>query len=123
MKKGISIIVVIVTILVALLYFQFNYTKKTNELGNANQIEGLTVFTDNNPILEYEFLGTVKVDTSKLQDAEYDHIRDQLIIKAKTQFANAQGIIITPKDKKAVVVKFHNIVDGISSPSGFSLEA
>ena len=108
MKKGISILVVIVTILVALLYFQFNYTKITNELGNANQIEGLTVFTDNNPILEYEFLGTVKVDTSKLQDAEYDHIRDQLILKAKTQFANAQGIIITPKDKKAVVIRFKN---------------
>ena len=108
MKKGISILVVIVTILVALLYFQFNYTKITNELGNANQIEGLTVFTDNNPILEYELLGKVKVDTSKLQDAEYDHIRDQLIIKAKTQFANAQGIIITPKDKKAVVIRFKN---------------
>lgn len=108
MKKGISILIVIVTILVVFLYLRFNYTKKTNELGNANQIEGLTVFTDNDPILEYEQLGTVNIDTSKLQDAEYDHMRDQLILKAKTQFANAEGIIIIPKDKKALVIHFKN---------------
>jgi len=108
MKKGISILVVILTIVVVFLYLRFNFTRKTDELGNANQIEGLTIFTDNNPIMEYEFLGTVNVDTSKLQDVEYDHIRDQLILKAKAQFANAEGIIITPKDKKAVVIRFKN---------------
>lgn len=108
MKKRISILVVTLTIIVVFLYLRFNYTRKTNELGNANQIGGLTVFTDNNPILEYEFLGTVNFDTSKLQDAEYDHIRDQLILKAKSQFANAEAIIITPIDKKAVVIRFKN---------------
>lgn len=106
MKKGISISVVILTIIVVFLYLRFNYTRKTHELGNANHIGGLTVFTDNDPILEYEFLGTVNVDTFKLQDVEYDHIRDQLILKAKTQFANAEGVIIIPKDKKAVVIRF-----------------
>lgn len=82
---------------------KINHIKKTPSLAIVSQIDGINVYTDNIPVLEYEFLGNVQINPN---ETEYDNLRNELVKKAKKQFASAEGIIISTKEKKAVVVDF-----------------
>jgi hypothetical protein len=58
-----------------------NYEPK-KATGEVEQMQGLYIFTDSKPVLDYEYLGTVKVTFAL--DAQYQGVRDKLIKKAKT---------------------------------------
>ena len=83
-----------------------NYEPK-KATGEVEQMQGLYIFTDSKPVLDYEYLGTVKVTFAL--DAQYQGVRDKLIIKAKTDFPTADGLIMQFKSggkDKCDAIKF-----------------
>jgi hypothetical protein len=83
-------------------------SKKTAEV---NRVMGLYVFTDSNPVMDYEKLGSVKVGTALALSDEYGAMRDALIKKAKKEYPNADAILCYPEVKgldavTADVIKF-----------------
>jgi hypothetical protein len=81
-----------------------NYQVK-KATAEVQSYENILVFTDSRPVMEYEYLGTVKITFAK----SHNDSRDGLIKKAKSEFPNAEGIIITVRPgqaDKADVIKF-----------------
>lgn len=78
---------------------EYVVSKKTAEVVT---IQNLKVFTDCDPVMDYEYLGTVKVRIS-LTD-QYNELRDILLKNAKKEYPNCEGIII--HSDKADVIKF-----------------
>lgn len=75
--------------------------------GEVDQMQGLYIFTDSKPVLEYEYLGTVKAAFA--WDSQYQGVRDNLIKKAKKDFPNADGLIMQFKSggtDKCDAIKF-----------------
>lgn len=106
MKKIIlgSMIGISLTTLVAFAIANYEPKKAT---GEVEQMQGLYIFTDCKPVLEYEYLGTVKATFS--MDSQYQGVRDKLIRKAKKDFPNADGIILQFKSggtDKCDAIKF-----------------
>ena len=91
MKKIIigSLIGISLTSLVAFTVANYEPKKAT---GEVEQMEGLYIFTDSKPVLEYEYLGTVKATFG--MDSQYQGVRDKLIKKAKKDFPSADGLIM-----------------------------
>jgi len=82
----------------------YRVSKKTAEVFT---IENLKVFTDCEPVLEYEYLGTV----SKIfaLSGQYEPLRNAIIQKAKKNYPTAEGIIfhfVNGGIDKADVIKF-----------------
>jgi len=77
-----------ITMLFAFAVITYEPNKKTAEV---EQMEGLYIFTDCEPVLEYEYLGTVKASIGF--SAQYQSVRNKLIKKAKKEFPNAEGLI------------------------------
>ena len=83
-----------------------NYEPK-KATGEVEQLQGLYIFTDSKPVLEYEYLGTVKATIG--WDSQYQGVRDKLIGKAKKDFPNADGLIMQFKSggtDKCDAIKF-----------------
>lgn len=81
-------------------------SKKTAEVAT---IQNLKVFTDSEPVMEYEYLGTVKNSVSLLGTGQYEPVRDDLIKRAKKAYPQADGIILhllNGGTDKADVIKF-----------------
>lgn len=76
------------TVLLAASTVNYQLKKSTAEV---EQIEGLYIFSDSKPVLEYEYLGTVKASIG--WDTQYQGVRNKLIKKAKKDFPNADGLI------------------------------
>ena len=75
---------------------------------DVEQFQGLYVFTNSKPVMEYDYLGTVK-STGMFQDANYVSVRDRLVKRAKKDFPTADGIILDLKRNaadQASVIKF-----------------
>jgi len=72
-----------------------NYQIKKS-IADVDQIQGLYIFVDSKPVMDYEYLGTVK-STVSLGDGQYTGVRDRIIKKAKKDYPQADGIIITFK--------------------------
>jgi hypothetical protein len=68
-----------------------NYQAK-RATGEVEQMQGLYIFTDSKPVLEYEYLGTVKATFGL--DSQYQGVRDKLIKKAKSDFPEADALIM-----------------------------
>ena len=68
-----------------------NYEPK-KATGEVEQMQGLYIFTDSKPVLEYEYLGTVKATFG--MDSQYSGVRDKLIKKSKKAFPTADGLIM-----------------------------
>ena len=84
-----------------------NYEAKKST-GEVDQFQGLFIFVDSKPVMEYEYLGTVKSSVS-LGDSQYTGVRDRIIKKAKKDFPEADAIILTFKSggsDKADAIKF-----------------
>lgn len=84
---------------------KYDPKKSTAEV---EQFQGLYVFVDANPVMEYEYLGTVKSSFS-LGDEQYTGVRDRLIKKCKKDYPLANGLILTFKTggaDKADAIKF-----------------
>lgn len=83
-------------------------SKKTAEV--QKQL-GLYVFTDCEPVMEYEKLGEVKAGSALAWSASYGSMRDALIKKAKKEYPNADAILCYPETDgmtsvRADVIKF-----------------
>ncbi len=91
MKKIIfgGIIGITLTTIVAFKIANYEPKKAT---GEVEQMQGLYIFTDSKPVLEYEYLGTVKAIIG--WDSQYQGVRDKLISKAKKEFPSADGVIM-----------------------------
>ncbi len=64
----------------------------------VEQLQGLYIFTDSKPLMEYEYLGTVSNKGSLgLGDTQYSGVRDKLISRCKKDYPQADGIIFTFK--------------------------
>lgn len=80
----------------------------TNKTAEVNKVDGLFVFTDSQPVKEYEKLGEVK-NVISMGGAQYSDLRDKLIKKAKKEHPTADAVILyfhTGSTDRAEVVKF-----------------
>ena len=78
--------------------------KKTAEVAT---IQNLKVFTDSEPVMEYEYLGTVKNGLSL--SGQYQPVRDGLIKRVRKDYPQADGVIlhlINGSADKADAIKF-----------------
>ncbi len=111
MKKSLKILVV-------LLLFQIS-TSSTNLFGQnniatVNKINGFYIFTDNQPLSEYEVIGEVNTSGHKDPDisrsgSQYQPVRDYLIKTARQVNYTADGLILTLVNggtDKALIIKF-----------------
>jgi hypothetical protein len=72
-----------------------NYEPKRST-AEVEQYQGLYIFVDSKPVIEYEYLGTVK-GTLTFGDTQYTGCRNRMIKKCKKEYPNADGLIITFK--------------------------
>lgn len=72
------------------------------QTAHADRFQNVYVFTDSKPVMEYEYLGTVKVKLGIT--GYYDETRDILIKNAKKEYPQLDAIII--REFKADVIKF-----------------
>jgi hypothetical protein len=61
---------------------------------DVHKLNGMAVFIESEPVLEYETLGDVKYDGTFGVSGQYQEVRDALIRKAKKKHKDADGIII-----------------------------
>lgn len=106
MKKLIFgiIIGILFTALISAGISEYVVNKKTAEV---TSIQNLKIFTDCEPVMEYEYLGTVK--GSMTVTGQYEPVRNVLIKKAKKEYPQAEGIILHLVNggiDKADVIKF-----------------
>jgi hypothetical protein len=105
--KKMTLGVIFGIVISSLLAFDDTAYEPTKATSEVEQMQGLYIFTDSKPVLEYEYLGTVK--TTFAVDVQYVGTRDKMIRKAKKKFPEAEGIIIQFKSggtDKGDVIKF-----------------
>jgi len=69
---------------------------------NVEILQGIRIFHDAKPVMEYEYLGTVKMTISLT--GGYSEVRNYMIKQAKKKYPTGEAIIID--GSKADVVKF-----------------
>lgn len=76
----------------------------------ARNVQGLYIFTDCQPVGEYEVLGTVTfAGTMRMGSTQYEAIRDKLIKRAKEDYPMGEGLVLDLRSggtDKADVIKF-----------------
>jgi hypothetical protein len=75
-----------------LIKFKDGQTNKSQ--ARVTQFQGLYLFVDSNPISDTDYLGTVKKSYSLIKGGQYSVLRDAIIKKCKSDFRDAQGIVI-----------------------------
>ncbi len=78
-----------ITAMLGFTYMSYEPKKATAEV---EQMQGLYIFTDSKPVLEYEYLGTVKATIG--MDSQYQGVRNKMIDKASRDFPNADALIM-----------------------------
>ena len=91
MKKTILGVFIGFTITATLGFTSMSYEPK-KETAEVEQMQGLYIFTDSKPVLEYEYLGTVKATIG--MDSQYQGVRNKMIDKARKDFPNADALIM-----------------------------
>jgi hypothetical protein len=74
------------------LAFTFSQYEPRRSTAEVEQMQGLYIFTDSRPVMEYEYLGTVK--TVLTWDPQYQGVRNKFIKKARKKFPKADGLIL-----------------------------
>lgn len=85
-----------------------NTLNKKNGLAEVNKMQGVYLFTDSEPVQEYEHLGTVG-NGAYLGSSQYEGVRNNLLKKALKKYPNADGVIFHLHDggsDKADAIKF-----------------
>lgn len=94
--------------LLLLVLLASNTLDKKNALAEVNKKQGVYMFTDCEPVQEYEHLGTVG-NGVYLGSSQYEGIRDNLLRRALKKYPNADGIIFHLQDggaDRADAIKF-----------------
>jgi len=83
-----------------------------NSLARVQKSNGLYLFTDSEPVAEYEYLGTVDIKRiGAFKTPQYTIIRDALIKELVKEFPEANGVIfhfVAGSADKADAIKFKN---------------
>mgnify|MGYP006879610949 CR=1 FL=1 len=90
-----------------------------NNIAVVNKIQGFYIFTDAQPIAEYEVVGEVTTTGHndidiKNSGAQYQSVRDYLIRKARQVNYTAEGLmfsLVNGGTDKAVIIKFKDNAD------------
>lgn len=72
------------------------------------KIDGLYIFTDCKPVMNYDSLGVV--DLGFVSGTQYESIRTNLIKRTRKKFPNANGLILNLDKKgldKGIVIKLN----------------
>jgi hypothetical protein len=101
-------------IFLTFLLLTFFYSYSQNSLAIVNKIQGLLIFTDCQPVSDYEVIGEVNTlmgtdDDLKKSGAQYQPVRDLLIKITKQVNYKAEGLILSLVNggqDKAVLIKF-----------------
>jgi hypothetical protein len=84
----------------------FSVSAQSKKTATINQYDGIDVYFDSRPTVEYEMLGEVKVGVCK----PYEGCRDKLVTTAKKSYSQVDAIIIMQihcsKVAKAEAVKY-----------------
>lgn len=107
LKKSIFLTTAILLGFITNLYSQ-------NNIAVVNKIQGFYIFTDNQPLAEYDVIGEVTTDGNNDVDirnsgGQYQAVRDYLIKTARQANYTADGLILSFVDggtDKAVMIKF-----------------
>jgi hypothetical protein len=99
-----------ITILIGLL----NNSYCQNNISEVNKIQGFYIFTDSQPLAEYEVIGEVSTDKNDDKDiknsgGQYQAVRDYLIRSARWVNYQADGLILTMVNggtDRAIIIKF-----------------
>ena len=102
-----------ISLLLTFSFFFFNLYSQNN-VATVNKIQGLLIFTDCQPISDYEVVGEVNTlmgtdDDLKKSGAQYQPVRDLLIKITKQVNYKADGLILSLVNggqDKAVIIKF-----------------
>ena len=108
MKKIILGTLIGITLMTVLAFTAGNFDLKKSH-AEVNTVEVLLIFTDCKPVLEYEYLGTVKSNTGGFGNPQYEGVRNRLIKNAKKEYPKADAIIVYlnyGQADKADVIKF-----------------
>ena len=94
--------------LIALCAFGYDHkaasTYKADRVtAEVNRMDGLYVFTDCNPVLQYETIGVVKMGLRSLGKG-YADTKSEIIRTVKDRYIIAEAVII--KDEESVVIRF-----------------
>lgn len=65
--------------------------KAKKQTAEVEQLQGVYIFTNSKPVLEYDFLGSIKVGVA--MSADYQTIRNKLMKKARKDYPRADGLI------------------------------
>lgn len=76
-------------------YIKYDVRKST---GEVDQLQGYYIFVDSKPVMEYEYMGTVKGPSVSFGSGQYQSVRDVLIKRAKKDYPTADALIFTFKD-------------------------
>jgi len=104
MRNKLLLIVFAGAVLLSSFKIAADYTKAS---AVVNQVEGIYVYTDCKPVLDYEYIGTIK--SSFAGTGQYYQVRNKLLKKCKKEYPNADAIVIrfnTNGVDKADVIKF-----------------
>ncbi len=101
MKKNISFFIAGIVISGLFAFKAANYQLKKST-AEVETYQGLLIYTDCKPVMEYAYLGTEKVSIA--WSGKYDEVKNILIKNAKKNHPNADGIIIS--SGKADAIKF-----------------
>ncbi|WP_033961270.1 hypothetical protein [Psychroserpens jangbogonensis] len=85
-----------------------------NNISEVNKIQGFYIFTDSQPLAEYDVIGEVTTNNNDDKDiknsgGQYQAVRDYLIRSARQVNYQADGLILTMVNggtDKAIIIKF-----------------
>ena len=81
----------------------------TNATATVNQVQGVYIFSDSKPVMEYTYLGTVKTSNAAgFVKEDYGSNRDRLLKNLKKDYPDADGLILSVGESgaKADAIKF-----------------
>lgn len=99
---------------VACIFGLLNSSFSQNNIAIVNKVQGFYIFTDSQPIAEYDAIGEITTEDHKDKDisnsgGQYQPVRDYLISKARKVNYSADGLMLTLVNggtDKAVIIKF-----------------
>lgn len=110
MQKTLTILAIL-----ALTGFSVKHTSNNKAAAEADQVQGIFVFTDSKPVASYKVLGTVDISRKESRKSnlptnpQYHNVRNLLLANIKEEYPAADGAILhlNPGGKDyATAIKF-----------------
>ena len=89
-----------ITFLISFTVSEYVVSKQT---ANVEQKSGLYIFTQSKPVMQYEYIATVK--SGMTASGYYDEVINSIVRKVKKDYPTADAIIFVP-NAEAEVIKF-----------------